>query len=120
MFRFGLPSFKLLIAGAVAALAFAYHKGVLFDQADTGVRKTRPAAAVAPSRPAKPVPPQRVAVPTRKAAEQERSTASKASAGGMEMPRPKPLLTGAVGKQAKPRPPAGIPAAAGGPVRPKP
>lgn len=117
MFRFGLPSFKLLIVGAVAALAFAYHKGVLFDPADTGAKKARPAAAA--PRPARPVPPQKVAIPARKAAETKRNVASKTPARGMEMPRPKPLLTGAVGKQAKPRPPANVPAAATGPVRPK-
>ncbi len=118
MSRFGLPSFKLLIVGAVAALAYAHHKDALFDPSAEGAAKARPAASAAAPRPAKPVAPQKV---TRDKSDAKKpKVASERATRGMEMPRPKPLLTGAIRKEAKPRPPASIPLGAGGQADRKP
>jgi hypothetical protein len=116
MFRFGLPSFKLLIAGAVAAAAYAYHKG-LFPETGKGDGVKRPAAAMRVPVPPKPVGPQRAAKPqpakglVGKTGGRKVEQAS-APRPAKELPMPKPMLTGSVTKLAKPRPPEALPASA--------
>ena len=112
MFRFGLPSFKLLIAGAVAAAAFAYHKG-LFPEAGKDGDVKRPAAAIRLQIPPKVVQPRGADKPPVKPAKgltekrrngkpaQRASTARPAK----DVAMPRPMLTGSVSKPAKPRPP---------------
>jgi hypothetical protein len=62
MSRIGLPSFKLLIAGAIGAAAVAYYMGEFPDKAATGARTTQPAVVKA-VRPDKPLSPKRTAAP---------------------------------------------------------
>jgi len=115
MFRFGLPSFKLLIAGAIAAAAFAYYKGELPELSKSGGGKARPEAAGQAPVPPKPVPPRKVATPVPAKPVPQRASAQGAIAPtprpvkSLAMPRPKALATGSVAKQAK-RPPASVPA----------
>lgn len=122
MFRFGLPSFKLLVVGAVAAAAVAYYMGEFQDKAAKGARTTQPAAVGKTVRPAKPLSPQRAAAPASqpaKTASQPRPTKALPATGPAkpltaERPaeaksvlRPPAMLTGSITR--KPRPPENLP-----------
>lgn len=129
MSRFGLPSFKLLVAGALAAGAVAYYMGEFPDRPAKGARTTQPAVKKA-VRPAKPVAQQRVPTPASrplKAGAQPRPTqavgvraSAKAPTPAKPAPspekakanvpqRPAATLTGSIVKP--PRPPADLPVA---------
>lgn len=116
MFRFGLPSFKLLLAGIIAAGAFAYYKGEFPDMPARGAKTAQPAAvrtvrppkpvsggeiAGSPQRPAKPVSSPR---PTKISAPRETTPAPRPAE---KFAAPRPTLTGSVAK--KPRPPEAVP-----------
>jgi len=119
MGRIALPGFKLLIAGAIAAAAYAYHKGEFPDSGKAGDAAKRPAASGRVPTPPRAVQPQRAAMPpakaTRGVAEKnasERARAAAAKRPMKELAMPKPMLTGSVAKPAKPRPPESVPSPA--------
>lgn len=90
MSRFGLPSFKLLIAGALAAGAVAYYMGEFPDRAAKGASTTQPTAGKA-VRPAKPLTQQRATPPATSAAK------------NATQPRPTKKLGTSVAKASAPR-----------------